>query len=467
MKKGFKKLIILFTCLGIFLSFSMIQVYAAPAISSEKVSIYVGKTKQLKVNGTSGRVKWSTSNTKVATVSSNGLVSGKKAGKAVITAATAGKYLKCTVTVKNVNAKAKSITFKTTDGGDFILNSSKANVKFKMGTDCTDVKAAVTDAIGKTYYSKTFSSCKKNKEYSFQWNGKTSKGKNVGVGAYRICITAGTAKTYSGYLRVYDKTVFAGGNGSSSNPYKVSNLAQLRKISLYPNKHFIQVADINGGYESFEPMCTADAPFSGTYNGQGYTISTLSINSSSHAGLFVAVSGTISNVKIDKFLANGQSGAYTYGVSTIAAINRGKIVNCTVTNSNLAGQLQNSCGAICGFNEGIIQNCTAQNITSKTTGYSDGDAGAGGICGSNSGSIINCAVENVNAAGWKAGGIIGFNTDSGQCIMCEATGSVKINAEAYSGTYAGAITGYNEGTISSCSTTSGLKLVGAGSGIIA
>ena len=51
--------------------------------------------------------------------------------------------------------------------------------------------------------------------------------------------------------------------------------------------------------------------------------------------------------------------------------------------------------------------------------------------------------------------------------MCEATGIIKVNVENYSGTYEGAIAGYNEGTISSCSTTSGLKLAGSGSGIVA
>lgn len=48
MKKNLKKLIVLFTCLTILLSVSMVQVYAAPSISAKKVSVYVGKTKQLK-----------------------------------------------------------------------------------------------------------------------------------------------------------------------------------------------------------------------------------------------------------------------------------------------------------------------------------------------------------------------------------------------------------------------------------
>lgn len=36
MKKGFKKLIVLFACLGVLLSFSMVQVYAAPSLSAKK-----------------------------------------------------------------------------------------------------------------------------------------------------------------------------------------------------------------------------------------------------------------------------------------------------------------------------------------------------------------------------------------------------------------------------------------------
>lgn len=84
MKKSFKKLIVVFTCLTILLSVSMVQVYAAPSISAKKVSVYVGKTKQLKVSGTSTSVKWTTSNSKVATVSSKGLIKGKKQGKQLL-----------------------------------------------------------------------------------------------------------------------------------------------------------------------------------------------------------------------------------------------------------------------------------------------------------------------------------------------------------------------------------------------
>ena len=51
--------------------------------------------------------------------------------------------------------------------------------------------------------------------------------------------------------------------------------------------------------------------------------------------------------------------------------------------------------------------------------------------------------------------------------MCEVTGVVKVGAIVNWGAGAGAIAGINQGTVSSCSTTSGIKLVGYGSGIVA
>lgn len=124
MKKNLKKLIVLFTCLTILLSVSMVQVYAAPSISAKKVSVYVGKTKQLKVSGTSTSVKWTTSNSKIVTVSSKGLIKRKKAGKAIVTATTSDKQLKCAVTVKNITAsgwQAGGITGVNTNSGQCVM----------------------------------------------------------------------------------------------------------------------------------------------------------------------------------------------------------------------------------------------------------------------------------------------------------------------------------------------------------
>lgn len=71
--------------------------------TSVTLNLTGAKTVTLKamVTGSSQKVKWSSSNKKVATVSASGRVTAKKAGKATITAVIGGKSAKCIVTVKN------------------------------------------------------------------------------------------------------------------------------------------------------------------------------------------------------------------------------------------------------------------------------------------------------------------------------------------------------------------------------
>ena len=82
--------------------------YQTSVVNGDRVSfkngtsfnVVKGKTKKLKLN-TSGNIKWKTSNPKVATVSSKGVVKGKNTGKVTIVAVrtTTGSYAKCTVGV--------------------------------------------------------------------------------------------------------------------------------------------------------------------------------------------------------------------------------------------------------------------------------------------------------------------------------------------------------------------------------
>lgn len=87
------------------------QAAAKVKLNRKKVTITVGKSVTLKVKNTKKKVKWSTSNKKVATVNKKGKVTGKKAGKATITAKVGKQKYKCKVTVKkkqNEGATEKS-----------------------------------------------------------------------------------------------------------------------------------------------------------------------------------------------------------------------------------------------------------------------------------------------------------------------------------------------------------------------
>ena len=101
--KTTKKLLALI--FAVVLSFSILpttNINAASKVklSKTKTTIYVGKTVTLKLKNNKKKVKWTTSNKKIATVSKKGKVKGKKAGKVTITAKVGKKKYKCKITVK-------------------------------------------------------------------------------------------------------------------------------------------------------------------------------------------------------------------------------------------------------------------------------------------------------------------------------------------------------------------------------
>ena len=71
-------------------------------INKKSKTIYEGNTYTLKVTGTKKKVKWSSSNKSVATVSLKGKVTAKKNGTATITAKVGNKKLTSKIKVKLV-----------------------------------------------------------------------------------------------------------------------------------------------------------------------------------------------------------------------------------------------------------------------------------------------------------------------------------------------------------------------------
>lgn len=98
------KIIVLCMAVMVGVSFSLpaqtIESHAASKIKISKKSVVTnkGRTIRLKVKGTSKKVRWSSSNKKVATVK-KGRVKAKNTGKATITAKVGKKKLRCKIRV--------------------------------------------------------------------------------------------------------------------------------------------------------------------------------------------------------------------------------------------------------------------------------------------------------------------------------------------------------------------------------
>ena len=118
----------------------------AISISKKTATLYVGKTLQLKVTGTSKTVKWSTSSKKIATVTQKGSVKAVKAGNATITAKVGKTSLTCKVTVKNpyINKKSVSIYVGKTYTLKLTGTSLKSTATSKKSVATVSKKGVVT-----------------------------------------------------------------------------------------------------------------------------------------------------------------------------------------------------------------------------------------------------------------------------------------------------------------------------------
>ncbi len=186
--------------------------------------------------------------------------------------------------------------------------------------------------------------------------------------------------------------------------------------------------------------------FAGTFDGNGKTITGLTINQSAtdNLGLFASIDdvGTVKNLKLDKVNVTAKSNA-----GAIAGVNRGTIENCSVSGSVTGSSNNSYVGGIAGFHrKGSITDCHSSATV-------EGKVYVGGIAGQNdamlgSASIIACystgsvtATINSNFYSY-AGGVVGLNSNGAVLTACYATGDVKGD-----GAYVGGVVGDNVASI--------------------
>ena len=184
---------------------------------------------------------------------------------------------------------------------------------------------------------------------------------------------------------------------------------------LDANKNLVSKSDLT----EWKPIGARWSSYTGTFDGQGYTISGLYFNNptSSYVGLFgsIGANGKISNVGVlDSYFQFSEFGGGVCGV------NYGTVRDCKNTGSvrGLA-----AIGGVCGLNEkgGIIENSFNEGTVSGT---GDNVQQVGGVCGYNNGTIKSC-YNTASVSGQNSvGGVCGFNS-CGIITNCFNEGTVS------------------------------------------
>ena len=211
------------------------------------------------------------------------------------------------------------------------------------------------------------------------------------------------------------KTLLGGGDGSENSPFIISTYEHLKDFATYVNNgtlntEHVKLADDleNGilncsGMTDFEPIGNVSKQFKGTFDGNGKTISNLSIINvnSKDVGLFGYNDGTIKNLTLSSCTISGGSSSSPSYIGALAGENAGSISGCTVKECTVSCNEDSSnpfVGGVVGILHGSITNCVVEN-TSVNAVTSDVSASvptayAGGIAGSRSNNTISgCTVK--------------------------------------------------------------------------
>lgn len=133
--KTIKKIMAVVFAMAIMITAFPMQADAAVKLNATKKTMYVGEKTALKVTGTKSKVKWSTSNKKVATVTQKGKVTAKAEGSTTVKAKVGKKNLSCKITVKSkfsASEATKNISCTLQDTGRGVVAILKNNNKIAV-----------------------------------------------------------------------------------------------------------------------------------------------------------------------------------------------------------------------------------------------------------------------------------------------------------------------------------------------
>lgn len=184
-------------------------------------------------------------------------------------------------------------------------------------------------------------------------------------------------------------------------------------------------ADIDLEFYEWIPIGTSENPFTATFKGEGYTISSLKINADcDYVGLFGKVDGSVTNLNVTN------ASVYVKSQHSYIGILAGYVKN-EVTDVNVSGFLDAKLSSYVG---GIVGSASAQIQESSSAAIVTGMDYVGGIAGASApASAVYSKITNTGTITGQnyVGGIIGQLNASGsvQTDMISNTGNVSGKTE--------------------------------------
>ena len=242
------------------------------------------------------------------------------------------------------------------------------------------------------------------------------------------------------------------------------------KNGLLDSLEYNETGEVTNGesFTSWTPIGNSNNQYTGTFDGQGHTISGLYFfnTRTDHVGLFgmVGSGGSVSNVGVVDSYFKGKD--YVGGVC--GENDGGTITNCYNT-GNVSGS-RNYVGGVCGYNYGgTIENC-------YNTGTVSGSGNpVGGVCGFNyapsnrTATITNCYNRGtVSGSRNYVGGVCGlnyaYNSSNGIATITNCYNTGNVSGSSQVGGVCGKNNVYNSSnstaTITNCYNTGNVTATG-------
>ena len=300
--------------------------------------------------------------------------------------------------------------------------------------------------------------------------------------ALEVLVELGGAQMYENSITATKPSV---GDGFENNPYQISTAAELywfaacvngstEGIQQNKSANAVLTANItvnsnllsllqfdsetgevtNGeNFTSWTPIGNRNNQYTGTFDGQGHTISGLYFNTSTEfVGLFglVESGGSVSNVGVVDSYFKGED-----LVGGVCGLNySGTITNCY--NTGTVSGSRSCVGGVCGRNSApsnrtaTITNCYNTGAVSGTGHQVGGVCGSNDIYGSSYGTvtITNCYNRGtVSGSGNRVGGVCGYNSaqnsSNGTATITNCYNTGNVTATGTDNDYVGGVCGFN------------------------